>query len=136
MLIGSQPLTDHDQATRLVHGPRARNPNWVQLPVYRQEGMVAQFAPGLPAVWCMVAIASMWTPPAPILMPEMVAFFEAYLAGVRAGTTALRESPFAADRRHRPGAFSPCWTALTAQRPRTCSPSRARSPAPSPFAPA
>jgi hypothetical protein len=40
MLIGSQPLDNHDQATRLVFDNIPAIPNWVQLPVYPHEGMV------------------------------------------------------------------------------------------------
>jgi len=50
MLIGSQPLNDHVEATRLILRHVPEIPNWVQLPVFKQEGMVAQFASGLPGL--------------------------------------------------------------------------------------
>ena len=49
-LIGSLPLTDHTLALKLVLEHTPDIPVWVQLPVYKQEGMVSQFLPGLPAV--------------------------------------------------------------------------------------
>jgi hypothetical protein len=50
MLIGSQPLKEHKEATRLVLEFTPDIPNWVQLPVYRHEGMVDQFMDGLPGL--------------------------------------------------------------------------------------
>ena len=43
MLIGSQPLKEHKEANRLVLEYTPDIPNWVQLPAYRNEGMVDQF---------------------------------------------------------------------------------------------
>jgi len=50
MLIGSQPLKSHDEATRLILEYTPEIPNWVQLPAYQHEGMVEQFLTGLPGV--------------------------------------------------------------------------------------
>lgn len=49
-LIGSLPMESHEDATRLVISHVPEIPLWVQLPVYPEEGMVAQFLPGLPGV--------------------------------------------------------------------------------------
>ena len=49
-LIGSVPLKDHTEATKLVMKYAADIPLWVQLPFYKEEGMVAQFLPGMPGV--------------------------------------------------------------------------------------
>jgi len=49
-LIGSLPMKDHREATRLVFSQVPEIPLWAQLPVYPEEGMVAQFLPGFPAV--------------------------------------------------------------------------------------
>ncbi len=49
-LIGSVPLKDHTEATDLVMKYAAEIPLWVQLPFYKEEGMVAQFLPGMPGV--------------------------------------------------------------------------------------
>lgn len=50
MLIGSQPLRNHDDATRLIIEHIPQIPNWVQLPIYKHEGMVEQFMSGLPGL--------------------------------------------------------------------------------------
>ena len=50
MLIGSIPMNDHAAASRLIMDHTPAIPVWAQLPVFPQEGMVAQFLPGMPAV--------------------------------------------------------------------------------------
>ena len=49
-LIGSLPLADHGEACELVLEYTPQIPLWIQLPMNRQEGMVAQFMPGLPGI--------------------------------------------------------------------------------------
>ncbi len=48
LLIGSLPMDNHEDATRLVLDYTPDIPLWVQLPVNKEEGMVNQFLPGLP----------------------------------------------------------------------------------------
>ncbi len=48
MLIGSLPMGDHREALKLVQEYTPEIPLWVQLPMYHEEGMVAQFIPGMP----------------------------------------------------------------------------------------
>jgi methionine synthase II (cobalamin-independent) len=79
MLIGSQPLRDHKEAARLVFEHAAQIPSWVQLPVYPQEGMVAQFLSGLPGVVVEEARHFVDTTRSDF-DDEMLAFYEAYLA--------------------------------------------------------
>jgi len=93
MLIGSQPLNDHAEAARLVLRYVPEIPNWVQLPVFKHEGMVTQFISGMPAIvhrgdriWVDAAGEG--------FDEEMVRFFEAYLA-VSEQTLPLEESRFA-----------------------------------------
>lgn len=50
LLVGSLPMSDHPAAARLVLEHTPEIPLWVQLPMYREEGMVNQFLPGLPGV--------------------------------------------------------------------------------------
>ena len=50
VLIGSLPVADHDQAIRMVFKYTPEIPLWVQLPAYRQEGMMVQFLPGIPGL--------------------------------------------------------------------------------------
>ncbi len=50
LLIGSIPLRDHLEATRLMLEYTPDIPLWVQLPGLPQEGMIEQFAPGMPGL--------------------------------------------------------------------------------------
>ncbi len=50
LLIGSIPLRDHVEATRLMLEYTPDIPLWVQLPGLPQEGMIEQFAPGMPGL--------------------------------------------------------------------------------------
>jgi hypothetical protein len=50
VLIGSLPMDDHDAALKLVMAHTPDIPLWVQLPVYKAEGMIAQFLPGFPGL--------------------------------------------------------------------------------------
>jgi hypothetical protein len=48
LLIGSLPLTDHQEAMRLILEHTPEIPIWPQLPGHPEEGMVHQFLQGLP----------------------------------------------------------------------------------------
>jgi len=50
LLIGSLPMNDHNEAIELVMNHTPEIPLWIQLPAHREEGMVNQFAPGLPGL--------------------------------------------------------------------------------------
>ncbi len=50
LLIGSLPLKDHLEAAELIFDYTPQIPLWPQLPVYREEGMINQYLPGLPGV--------------------------------------------------------------------------------------
>jgi methionine synthase II (cobalamin-independent) len=50
VLIGSLPLDDHGKAIKLVLKYTPEIPIWVQLPVFKEEGMIAQFLPGFPSI--------------------------------------------------------------------------------------
>lgn len=50
LLIGSLPMDNHQKATALIIAGTPEIPLWPQLPVYREEGMIAQFLPGMPGV--------------------------------------------------------------------------------------
>jgi len=43
-------MDDHTEAVKLVFRYTPEIPLWVQLPVYKEEGMIAQFLPGLPGL--------------------------------------------------------------------------------------
>jgi methionine synthase II (cobalamin-independent) len=92
MLIGSQPLNDHDDALRLVLRHVPEIPNWVQLPVFKEEGMVDQFVDGLPAL--VHGGDRTWVDASGERFDEeMVRFFEEYLAICEQNLT-LEESRF------------------------------------------
>jgi hypothetical protein len=50
LLIGSIPMSDHAAATRMMLEYTPDIPLWVQLPGLPQEGMIEQFAPGMPGL--------------------------------------------------------------------------------------
>ncbi len=50
LLIGSLPLEDHAKALDLVFEHTPEIPLWVQLPKFKEEGMIRQFMYGLPGV--------------------------------------------------------------------------------------
>jgi hypothetical protein len=50
LLIGSLPLDDHDSALDMVFDHTPDIPLWVQLPKFREEGMIRQFLPGMPGL--------------------------------------------------------------------------------------
>lgn len=79
MLIGSQPVGDHKTAMDLVLQYTPEIPNWVQLPVYKQEGMVAQFEAGMPGLTQKEATTFINTQDE-AFDEQIVAFFEEYLA--------------------------------------------------------
>ncbi|MBT3310382.1 MAG: hypothetical protein HN737_04540 [Desulfobacterales bacterium] len=47
-LIGSLPIDNHRKAVEIVAEHTPEIPLWVQLPAYKEEGMMVQFMPGLP----------------------------------------------------------------------------------------
>jgi len=49
-LIGSLPMDDHGAAARLVLKYSPHIPLWVQLPAFKEEGMLEQFLPGMPGL--------------------------------------------------------------------------------------
>ncbi|MBF0396739.1 MAG: hypothetical protein HQK78_08215 [Desulfobacterales bacterium] len=78
VLIGSLPINDHDEAISIVYKYTPDIPLWVQLPIYKQEGMIAQFLPGLPSSD----------------NEEIAQFYEEYLA-VSEGQADINNSRFA-----------------------------------------
>jgi len=102
-LIGSLPMDDHQAATRLMFDYVPEIPLWVQLPVFPEEGMVAQFLPGFPGVRntggkiCVDAGQSDFE-------TGVVAFYEDYLA-VSQDKADLITSRFALDTARARGFF-------------------------------
>ena len=50
VLIGSLPMDNHAEAIKLVYKYTPEIPSWVQLPLLKEEGMLAQFLPGMPGL--------------------------------------------------------------------------------------
>jgi len=91
-LIGSLPLDDHIKACELVFECVPDIPIWVQLPVFKQEGMLRQFLPGMPGFTLQQEKVSIDTS-SENFDAEMVSFFEDYMA-VTEGKKTLAESRF------------------------------------------
>ncbi len=83
-LIGSLPHEDHGAALELVLAHITEVPGWVQLPKNPAEGMVEQFARGLPGLagrrWSSYIDTS-----DPGFEEELLGFFEDYLAVTEGG---------------------------------------------------
>lgn len=104
MLIGSQPLRDHQEATRLILEFTPDIPSWVQLPAHKQEGMVEQFMEGLPGLvrsgdrnYVDLAAAD--------FDDQVLAFFEDYLQ-LSSSETQWDQSRFVLKPESAPGLFS------------------------------
>ena len=50
LLIGSLPIDSHDKAMDLILAATPEIPLWPQLPAFKEEGMIPQFLPGMPAL--------------------------------------------------------------------------------------
>lgn len=92
-LIGSLPLADHDEATELILEYMPEIPLWAQLPVNREEGMMAQFTPGLPGI-CREQDTLLVNSSGEAYDNELLQFYEDYLA-VAEGHIKLDDSRFA-----------------------------------------
>ncbi len=93
VLIGSLPMDDHEEAIRLVLKYTPEIPLWVQLPVYKEEGMIAQFLPGMPGLTIEKEKAFINTASIDF-DDDFLKFYEAYIAVVE-GKTDLLGSRFA-----------------------------------------
>ena len=104
VLIGSLPVSDHQQAVDMVLASTRAIPLWVQLPVFRQEGMIEQFLPGMPGltrsdnkVWIDTG--------APDFDDAVLGFYEEFMA-VSEGSGDLIDSRFAFTPETAPGFFA------------------------------
>ncbi|WP_457554076.1 hypothetical protein [Desulfobacula sp.] len=84
LLIGSLPMDSHEKATKLVLEYTPDIPLWVQLPLYREEGMIQQFLPGLPG-FISDSDKSLLDTSKPEFDEEFIAFFEEYLSVTESG---------------------------------------------------
>ncbi len=91
-LIGSLPLTDHQEAAQLVFAHTPESPLWVHLPVYAEEGMTAQFLPGMPGLTASLDKIYINTQDASFDEAQLK-FYNDYIA-VTDGQTSLNDTSF------------------------------------------
>ncbi len=104
VLIGSLPMQDHQQAGKLVLEYTPEIPLWVQLPSFKQEGMITQFLPGMPGLTTngdktFIDTTSL------TFESEILDFYEAYMA-VSEDQRRLEDSIFAMSPSAAPGFFT------------------------------
>jgi len=92
VLIGSLPLYDHAEGVKLVFEYTPEIPLWVQLPAYKEEGMIAQFQPGFPGLKSKKDKSFIDTSD-PCFDDDLLEFYEDYMA-VKEGETDLEGSRF------------------------------------------
>ncbi len=92
LLIGSLPLENHTEATELIFDYTPQIPLWPQLPVYKEEGMILQYVPGLPGLTKVNEKIYIDTDSA-AFEAELLAFYEEYLM-VTEGIAPIDESRF------------------------------------------
>jgi hypothetical protein len=79
LLIGSLPMESHEEATKLVLEHTPDIPLWIQLPGYKEEGMISQFLPGLPG-FSNDTDKNILDTSKPEFDKELLEFFEEYLS--------------------------------------------------------
>lgn len=92
LLVGSLPMNNHLEATRLMLQYTPDIPLWVQLPIYREEGMLYQFLPGMPGLVIKEGESSREKifyidTSSQSFEDEVLAFYEAYMAIVENHST-------------------------------------------------
>ncbi|MFZ5573271.1 MAG: hypothetical protein ACOZF0_22950 [Thermodesulfobacteriota bacterium] len=102
-LIGSLPLKDHREAALLVLEHTPDIPLWVQLPAYRQEGMMTQFLSGFPGL-VLTENRTYIDTDAATFEEDLLSFYEEYFA-VAEGNGDMEQSRFALAGDTAPGFF-------------------------------
>lgn len=92
VLTGSLPMNDHRKAAKMVKKFTPEIPSWVQLPVYKNEGMIAQFVQGLPGLRIEKETPFVDTQ-TDSFEQEILQFYEEYI-GVSEGTIDLYDTRF------------------------------------------
>lgn len=91
-LIGSLPVSDHEQALALIFAHTPEIPLWPQLPGLPAEGMLRQFVEGIPGI--VEEKDRLWFDTSRETFPaEMLAYFEHCLAALE-NPEQLPDSPF------------------------------------------
>ena len=92
VLIGSLPMDDHQEAIKLVLKHTPEIPLWVQLPCYREGGMIEQFLPWMPGLTFEKDKAFINTV-SEKFDEDLIKFYEDYMA-VIAGDADIDDSRF------------------------------------------
>ncbi len=79
LLIGSLPMDNHTDAVKLVFDHTPEIPLWVQLPCFKEEGMISQFLEGLPG-FSDDKEKNLIDTSLPGFDEEFISYFEDYLA--------------------------------------------------------
>lgn len=103
-LIGSLPVDDHFEAIELVLKYSPEIPIWVQLPVYKEEGMLEQFLPGMPGLTASME-KTFITSEGDKFEAELLQFYEEYMA-VCNGSANWDESRFVLNKTTARGFFT------------------------------
>jgi methionine synthase II (cobalamin-independent) len=104
LLIGSLPLRNHAKGVELVFEYTPEIPLWVQLPAFREEGMIAQFQPGFPGL-TMKTEKSFIDTSNPSFDEDILGFYEDFMA-VSEKEAEINGSRFAMDRNAAGGFFA------------------------------
>ena len=104
VLIGSLPLRDHVQGVELVFKYTPEIPLWIQLPAYREEGMIAQFQTGFPGLTSKTNKYFVDTADSSF-DNDILKFYEDYMA-VSEGKLGIEDSRFAINADTARGFFS------------------------------
>ncbi|MBB5347786.1 hypothetical protein JWG42_04335 [Desulfoprunum benzoelyticum] len=104
VLIGSLPLQEHAAAIELIMAHTPEIPLWPQLPVFRDEGMLRQFLPGLPGISEMDDRLFINTEKDEF-EAEILAFYEEYLS-VAEDAVDLADSRFTLSEKEAKGFFT------------------------------
>ena len=104
VLIGSLPMQDHQKAGELVLEYTPEIPLWVQLPSFKEEGMITQFLQGMPGLTTNGDKIFIDTT-SQTFESEMLQFYEAYMA-VSEDQSLLDDSIFAMSIKDAPGFFT------------------------------
>jgi methionine synthase II (cobalamin-independent) len=104
LLIGSLPLHNHAKGVELVFEYTPEIPLWVQLPAFKEEGMIAQFQPGFPGLTIKEQKSFVDTSN-PSFDKDILGFYEDFMT-VSEKETNINGSRFAMDGRAAGGFFA------------------------------
>ena len=102
--IGSLPMDSHEAALELMLAHTPEIPIWIQLPHFKREGMIIQFAEGMPGLTRMEDRIYV-NDQDDGFDQSLLEFFEAYLA-VSGGEQEIADSRFSLNKEDAPGFYA------------------------------